>query len=113
MPPRRVFGVLDQGREPSGEELTFANRPSVRDSCSSSNRITNTSHEHEDTHGTIVELTKAYPTEQRKVYDDIKRVRAACAPFAVWLRNAELREGAPKPKTCFARGSNPSGGWCS
>lgn len=41
--------------------------------------------------------------EQRKVYDDIKRVRGGVrGPFAVWLRNAELAEGALKLQDMFA-----------
>lgn len=41
--------------------------------------------------------------EQRKVYDDIKRVRGGVrGPFAVWLRNAELGEGMLKLQDMFA-----------
>ena len=41
--------------------------------------------------------------EQRKIYDDIKRVRGQVrGPFAVWLRNAELAEGALKLQELFA-----------
>ena len=41
--------------------------------------------------------------EQRKIYDEIKRVRGGVrGPFAVWLRNAELGEGALKLQDLFA-----------
>ena len=41
--------------------------------------------------------------EQRKAYDEIKRVRGQVrGPFAVWLRNAELGEGALKLQDLFA-----------
>ena len=41
--------------------------------------------------------------EQRKIYDDIMRVRGRVrGPFAVWLRNAELAEGALKLQDMFA-----------
>ena len=41
--------------------------------------------------------------EQRKVYDEIKRVRGGVRrPFAVWLRNAELGEGMLKLQDMFA-----------
>ena len=42
-------------------------------------------------------------SEQRKIYDDIKRVRGQVrGPFAVWLRNAELGEGMLKLQELFA-----------
>jgi 4-carboxymuconolactone decarboxylase len=41
--------------------------------------------------------------DQRKVYDEIKRVRGQVrGPFAVWLRNAELGEGTLKLQDMFA-----------
>ncbi|MBM2806426.1 MAG: Cation/multidrug efflux pump [Deltaproteobacteria bacterium] len=41
--------------------------------------------------------------EQRKIYDDITSVRGQVrGPFAVWLRNAELAEGALKLQDLFA-----------
>lgn len=41
--------------------------------------------------------------DQRKIYDDIMRVRGRVrGPFAVWLRNAELAEGALKLQDMFA-----------
>jgi 4-carboxymuconolactone decarboxylase len=41
--------------------------------------------------------------DQRKIYDEIKRVRGQVrGPFAVWLRNAELGEGALKLQDMFA-----------
>jgi 4-carboxymuconolactone decarboxylase len=41
--------------------------------------------------------------ERRKIYDDIKRMRGQVrGPFAVWLRNAELAEGALKLQELFA-----------
>lgn len=41
--------------------------------------------------------------EQRKIYDDIQRVRGRVrGPFAVWLRNAELAEGTLKLQDMFA-----------
>src|SRR3954465_2718550 len=51
---------------------------------------------------TELEAEKLSP-EQRKIYDDIKRVRGQVrGPFAVWLRNAELAEGALKLQDMFA-----------
>ena len=42
-------------------------------------------------------------TEQRRIYDDIKRVRGRVrGPFAIWLRNAELAECALKLQDMFA-----------
>ena len=42
-------------------------------------------------------------TEQRSIYDEIKRVRGQVrGPFAVWLRNAELAECALKLQDMFA-----------
>ena len=42
-------------------------------------------------------------SEQRKIFDDIKRVRGQVrGPFAVWLRNAELCEGILKLQELFA-----------
>jgi 4-carboxymuconolactone decarboxylase len=41
--------------------------------------------------------------QQRKIYDDIKRMRGQVrGPFAIWLRNAELAEGALKLQDMFA-----------
>lgn len=41
--------------------------------------------------------------EQQAVYDDIMRVRGRVrGPFAIWLRNAELAEGALKLQDMFA-----------
>ena len=41
--------------------------------------------------------------EQKIIYDDIMRVRGRVrGPFAVWLRNAELAEGALKLQDLFA-----------
>ena len=41
--------------------------------------------------------------EQKTVYDEIMRVRGQVrGPFAVWLRNAELAEGALKLQDLFA-----------
>lgn len=41
--------------------------------------------------------------EQQKIYDEIKRVRGRVrGPFAVWLRNAELADGALKLQDMFA-----------
>ena len=41
--------------------------------------------------------------DQRKVYDEIKQLRGQVrGPFAVWLRNAELGEGALKLQDMFA-----------
>jgi len=41
--------------------------------------------------------------EQRKIYDDIKRVRGAVrGPFAVWLLNAEIGEVTLKLQDMFA-----------
>jgi len=41
--------------------------------------------------------------EQKSIYDDIMRVRGRVrGPFAVWLRNAELAEGALKLQDMFA-----------
>lgn len=49
-----------------------------------------------------LEAEKLSP-EQRKIYDDIKRMRGQVrGPFAVWLRNAELAEGALKLQDMFA-----------
>ena len=48
--------------------------------------------------------TKLSP-EQKVVHDDIMRVRGRVrGPFAVWLRNAELAEGALKLQELFASG---------
>jgi len=41
--------------------------------------------------------------EQKSIYDEIMRVRGRVrGPFAVWLRNAELAEGALKLQDMFA-----------
>ena len=41
--------------------------------------------------------------EQKTVYDDIMRLRGRVrGPFAVWLRNAELADGALKLQELFA-----------
>jgi len=43
------------------------------------------------------------PSEQRKIYDEIKRVRGQVrGPFAVWLRNAELAEHTLALQDLFA-----------
>ena len=54
--------------------------------------------------GRLPELDEStLSSEQRKIYDDIKRVRGGVrGPFAVWLRNAELGEGALKLQDMFA-----------
>jgi 4-carboxymuconolactone decarboxylase len=54
--------------------------------------------------GRLPELDeRSLSTEQRKIYDDIKRVRGGVrGPFAIWLRNAELGEGALKLQDMFA-----------
>ena len=54
--------------------------------------------------GRLPELDeKTLSPEQRKIYDDIKRLRGGVrGPFAVWLRNAELGEGALKLQELFA-----------
>ena len=52
----------------------------------------------------LPELDEAKLSPQQKViYDDIMRVRGRVrGPFAVWLRNAELAEGALKLQDMFA-----------
>ncbi|MGZ8482657.1 MAG: carboxymuconolactone decarboxylase family protein [Candidatus Binatia bacterium] len=52
----------------------------------------------------LPELNEAKLSPQQKViYDDIMRVRGRVrGPFAVWLRNAELAEGALKLQDMFA-----------
>src|SRR5215208_6292054 len=46
---------------------------------------------------------KKLSAEQRKIYDDIKRMRGQVrGPFAVWMRNTELAEGALKLQDMFA-----------
>ena len=41
--------------------------------------------------------------EQKTVYDDIMRLRGRVrGPFAIWLRNAELADGALKLQELFA-----------
>lgn len=52
----------------------------------------------------LPELNEAtISSEQRKIYDDIMRVRGRVrGPFAVWLRNAELAEGTLKLQDMFA-----------
>jgi 4-carboxymuconolactone decarboxylase len=54
--------------------------------------------------GRLPELAEnTLSAEQRKIYDDIKRVRGRVrGPFAVWLRNAELADGAFKLQDMFA-----------
>jgi 4-carboxymuconolactone decarboxylase len=54
--------------------------------------------------GRLPELDESKLTaEQRKTYDEIKRVRGQVrGPFAVWLRNAELGEAALKLQDMFA-----------
>ena len=54
--------------------------------------------------GRLPELNQnTLSAEQRKVYDDIMRVRGGVrGPFAVWLRNAELAEGMLKLQDLFA-----------
>jgi 4-carboxymuconolactone decarboxylase len=54
--------------------------------------------------GRLPELDESkLSAEQRKIYDDIKRVRGGVrGPFAVWLRNAELGEGMLKLQDLFA-----------
>jgi len=53
-------------------------------------------------YGKLIEYADA-PPQARAVMDDIKRVRGGVrGPFAVWLRNAELGEGALKLQDMFA-----------
>src|SRR5258706_1969490 len=54
--------------------------------------------------GRLPELDESKLTDdQRKIYDEITRVRGQVrGPFAVWLRNAELGEGALKLQDMFA-----------
>jgi 4-carboxymuconolactone decarboxylase len=54
--------------------------------------------------GRLPELNEStLSAEQRKVYDEIMRVRGRVrGPFAVWLRNPELAEGALKLQDMFA-----------
>ena len=54
--------------------------------------------------GRLPELDESkLSAEQRKIYDDIKRVRGGVrGPFAVWLRNVELGEGMLKLQDMFA-----------
>jgi 4-carboxymuconolactone decarboxylase len=65
---------------------------------------TNHEHKHEDPMGRLPDLDEnRLSAEQRKVYDEIKHVRGQVrGPFAVWLRNAELGEGALKLQDLFA-----------
>jgi 4-carboxymuconolactone decarboxylase len=54
--------------------------------------------------GRLAEIDESkLSTEQRRIYDDIKRVRGRVrGPFAIWLRNAELAECALKLQDMFA-----------